>query len=64
MGVKVVGKVSCSGSVEISGNVQIGGSISSSGKVLIRCYEKSIFSVGGKINSSGGCTVEGDLTVE
>jgi cytoskeletal protein CcmA (bactofilin family) len=64
LGVKIVGKVSASGSVEISGNVQIAGDIYTSGRVKISPSGIGGVYLGGKIKSSGGVTVEGELTVE
>jgi hypothetical protein len=44
--------------------VQVGGDISTSGSVKIFRGEKGVINVGGKIGSSGGVTIEGDLTFE
>ena len=65
----IKGKVASSGSIEIRGQVEVGDDIKTSGKVTIFCSEKKEgqrqgFSVGGKISTSGGVVVEGDLVVE
>ena len=60
----IKGKVSSSGSIEIRGNVQVGDDLKTSGKISIICEKGNTLNVGGKISTSGGCVVEGDLVVE
>lgn len=61
----ILGKVAGSGSIEIRGRVEVGEDIKTSGKVMIFCQKKgTVLSVGGRIGTSGGVFVEGDLCVE
>jgi hypothetical protein len=50
--------------VEIRGNAQIGGDINSSSKVQISRSGNGGVYLGGKISTSGGVFVDGELTVE
>jgi predicted acyltransferase (DUF342 family) len=63
-GVSIAGKVAASGNIEITGWVEIGGDVKSNGQVKIRSFKGKMVKVGGKIDCSGGCLIEGDMTVE
>lgn len=64
-GISIAGKVSASGHVEITGWVEVGGDVKSSGHIKIQSFDsRGLVKIGGKIDCSGACIIEGDMVAE
>lgn len=57
--------MSASGHVDIIGWVEIGGDVNSSGHIKIQSLDnKGMVKIGGKLDCSGSCTIEGHMITE